>query len=156
LRRKVIEAAVKPDEREGFARIERMDGDFIDESNVFENGEARNEIVELEHEADMLPPIAGQLGFACADEIMIAPPRFSGCRRIKPAEDVEQGRFARSRRSKQHHKFTLEDVEIDVAKGMHLDLSHRIGLAQSPGLENGDRSGGWHRIRHGHWVPERA
>ena len=107
LRRKVVEPLGQPDQRQGLARIERLVGDLVHQCDVFEHGEARDQIVELEHEADMLAPVARQLGLAGVDEIMVAPHSLAGGRCVEPAENIEQRRFAGAGWPQQHHEFAF-------------------------------------------------
>ena len=125
----MIEPLGEPDERQRLARVDRLGGDLVHQRDVFAHRQARDQIVELEHEADMLAPIARQFGIAGADELVLAPRAWpSG--RVEPAENVEQRRLAGARRPEQHDEFALIDVEVDVAQRMHRDLAHGIDLAQ--------------------------
>ena len=89
-----------------------------------------NEIVELEDKADMLAPVSGQFGVVGADEVVVAPSRLAAGRRVEAAQDVEQGRLARTGRPEQHDKLALIDIEIDVPQRMDLHFAHGIGLGQ--------------------------
>jgi hypothetical protein len=48
-----------------------MFGDFGDQCDVFESGEAGDEVVELEDEADMLAAEAGEAGITGCGEVVI-------------------------------------------------------------------------------------
>ena len=122
----MVEPLGEADQRQRLARVERLVGDLVHQRDVFEHGEARDQIVELEDEADMLAPIAGQLGLAGVDEIVVAPHRLARSRRIEAAEDVEQRRLAGAGRSQQHDEFAFVDVEVEVAQRMHGDLAHDV------------------------------
>ena len=101
-----------------------------------QHGQARNQIVELKHEADMLAPVARQFGVVGADKVMVAPARLAGGRRVEPAEDVEQRRLAGTGRPEQHDEFAFVDVEIDVPERVDLDFAHHVGLGQVAGLKD--------------------
>ena len=92
----MVEPPFEADQRQHLARIERLVGDLVDQRDVLEHGEARNQIVELKHEADMLAPVARQSGVIGADQVMVAPARAATGRRVEPAKDVEQRRLART------------------------------------------------------------
>jgi hypothetical protein len=148
LRRKMIEPLGQPDQGQRRARVERLIGDFVHQRDVFEYREARNQIVELEHEADMLAPVARQFRVVGINEIVVAPHRLTGCGRIEAAEDVQQRRFAGAGGPQQHDEFALIDVEVDVAQRMHRDFAHDIDLRQAAGAEHHGLRG-TRRLRHG-------
>ena len=107
-----------------------MLGDLGDERHVLARRQARDQVVELEHEADVLAAIAGQLALVGADQVVVAEDDLAGGRRVEPAEDVEQRRLAAAGRAEQHDKFAFANVEIDRAQRMHLDFARPINLRQ--------------------------
>ena len=54
LRRKMMHAAFQADERKRFVRAHRVIGNLRHQRDVLVGGEARDQIIELEHEPDML------------------------------------------------------------------------------------------------------
>lgn len=74
----MVESARQIDESKRLFRLHRVVGNLGDELHVFAHGEARDQIVKLEHEADMLAAIFGQLCFGGHSQLMIAPSGFSG------------------------------------------------------------------------------
>ena len=132
----MIEPMLQADQRQGFAGIERVLRDLVHQRDVLQHRQARDQIVELEHEADVLAPVARQLRIAGADEFMVAPPRPASGRRVQSAEDVEQSRFSRAGGPEQNHKLALVDIEIDVPQCVNLDLAHDVGLGQAARLEH--------------------
>ena len=136
LRGKMIEPPFESDQRQRLAWVERLVGDLVHQRHVLEHGQARNQIVELKHETDMLAPVARQFGVVGADKVMVAPACLATGRRIEPAEDVEQRRLARTGRPEQHDEFAFIDVEIDVPERVDLDFAHDIGLGQIAGLKH--------------------
>src|SRR5262245_4199220 len=97
---------------------------------------SRDEVVELEDEADVLAAVAGQGGVVPGGQVVVAIPHGPTRRHVQPAEDVEQGGFAAARRAEQDDKFPLVKVEIDAAQGVHLDFTHAVYLGDPAGLEN--------------------
>src|ERR687898_1119099 len=69
---KVVQALVESDERERVFGAERPLDDLGDEGNVLASREARNEIVELEHEADVMPPVLRERTLFSRREIAVA------------------------------------------------------------------------------------
>src|SRR6266568_4544787 len=60
LRRKVMHARLETDHCESLVRPHRMLGNFRHQGDVFKRGQAGDEVVELEHEADMAAAIFSQ------------------------------------------------------------------------------------------------
>ena len=48
----------------------------------------------------------------------------------------------------QHDQLALEQVEVDAAQRVHLDLAHAIDLREAARAQHGDRLGGRGRLRH--------
>ncbi len=127
--------------------VERLVGaigvsrDLGDERDVLARGEARDQVVELEDEADVLAPVARERGLVGEREIVIAVVHVAAGRHVEPAEDVEQRRFAAARRAEQHDELALVEVEVDPAERDDVDLAHPVDLRQASRAE--DR---FHRI----------
>ena len=90
--------------------------------------EARNQIVELEDEAHVLPPVLGQLPFTGADQIVVAEPCLTAGRRVQAAEDVEKGRLAATGRAEQDDELTLVDLQVHRPERDDVDFTHVIDL----------------------------
>src|SRR6185295_15941495 len=75
LRREMIQSLREPHPVERLLRLHRIARNLGDQRDVLAHGEARNEIVELEHEADVIAPVARELGLTRFAEIVIAPGR---------------------------------------------------------------------------------
>src|SRR5690606_25427989 len=108
------------------------------------------EIVELEHEADMLAAELRQLALAGAAEQLLAIPHLSAARAVETTEDVEQCRLAAARGAEQDNEFTGVQIEIHAAQRMDLDLAHGIDTGEATGSEHGRRGihGGFNTMRH--------
>ena len=87
--------------RERLVGREGIGDDVRDQGHVLARGEARDQVVELEDEADVFAPVTRQLGLARPTQVMVAPLRRPRRRRIEAAEDVEQCRLAAARRPEQ-------------------------------------------------------
>jgi hypothetical protein len=55
----VVHAVAEADKLEGLLGLHGVFGDFGDSGDVFFCGEARDEVVELEYEADVVAPVLG-------------------------------------------------------------------------------------------------
>src|SRR5690606_5686509 len=137
LRGKVIEPMLETDELERLLRRHRMLRDLRDDGDVLARGEARNEVVELEDEADRLAPVLGQLAIARAGELAIEIAHLARCRGVEPAEDVEKRRLAASRRPKENGELAAVEVEIDAAERVDLHLSEVVDLRHAPSAKDG-------------------
>ena len=93
--------------------------------------QARDEVVELEDEADVPAPIRGQRG--------LVGPRQARCRgsstwplrrHVEPADDVEQRRLAGARRPEQDDELPLVQRQAHLSQRVHLDLAHAIDLGE--------------------------
>src|SRR5690606_25846274 len=108
--------------------------------DVLAHREARDEVVELEHEADMLATIARELGFARLAQLAAGEAHRAARGHVEPPEDVEQRGLAAAGGAEQHDELAALDVEIHVAQRVHLDFAGHVGLGEAARLE--DRSPG--------------
>lgn len=79
----------KPDQLERLLRTERMLGEIGDDRDVLARGQARHQVMELEHEADVIAPVRGARALARGREIAIAIEDVTRARDVEPAEQVE-------------------------------------------------------------------
>ncbi len=70
----MIEAIAEADQSQRVVRQHRRLRDLGHQRDVLARGEARNQVVELKHEADMLAAIAGQFRLAGPGELVVPPP----------------------------------------------------------------------------------
>ena len=131
LRREVIHTLVEANDRQRFFGRHRPFGDLRHQRHVLTRREARNEIVELEYEADVLAAKHGQLAFARIRQVMIIEREFAVGRRVEPAEDVEKSRFAAARRSQQHDEFAGPEFEVDPPERLYFHAAGMVDLGQS-------------------------
>ena len=137
------------------ARQEQGDGDVV------QGGEVRQELAELEDEAELLQAqaAAGRLVEGCdvlrhvASVVIDA----SGVGHEHPGHDVQEGGLARARRAGDGQDLTGRDIQVDAAQrvglpeahlqaaGAHDDLARRVSLAPTGcGGDAGGDGGGVH------------
>ena len=80
LSRKVIHSLGQADQLEGLSRVQRGLGDFSDQGDVFARGEAGDEIIELEHESDVVATEPGELPLAVACNVFATVENAAGRR----------------------------------------------------------------------------
>ncbi len=119
LGRKMIHALGKTHAPKRLLRGHGVSSQLGDERHVLARGQTRNEVVELEHEADVLASKPRARRFIDGGDVMIAPARLPGARRVQSAQNVEQRGFARTRRTEQDDEFAAVDLQIDTAQRMH-------------------------------------
>src|SRR5690606_18085435 len=110
LRREVVEPPLETDECERLLRGDRVLRNLGHERNVLAGGETRDQIVELEYEADVAAPVRRQLALRGAGKLPAPEVQPAVGRAVEPAEDVEQRRLAASRRSEQHDQLALRKL----------------------------------------------
>jgi hypothetical protein len=94
LGRKVVKTIRESYERKSLLRVIRVDGNFADQRDIFENSKARDQVVELKYKTDMLTPIARQFCIVGPDEIVVTPRCAPTRRSIEAAEYVQKRRLA--------------------------------------------------------------
>src|SRR5690606_14984392 len=119
-------------------------------------GQARDEVVRLENEADRVAPKLRERRLVEGREIRAAVEQRAVRRRIEPAELVEQGRLPAARRTQQHDQLSREQIEVDafqrrdrrrafaVNAGEAADVKHRFTIGATSPRGQGSDSG-----RHG-------
>ena len=137
LRRKVIETIAEADERECLFGAHRVGRDVGHERNVLPSGEARDEIVELEDEPDVLAAVLREGAIVRGDEVVIAKPDHAARGRVEAAENVQQRRFAAARRTENDDELALEEVEVHALEGEHVYFSHVVCLLEASRVEHG-------------------
>ena len=126
----------QPDHAQRLGGRHRLGGDVGDELDVLARGQAGNQVVELEHEADMLAAVLRQLALVGRGEIVIAIADGSRRGHVEAAEDVQQRRLAAARRPEHDDELGLKEVEIDAAQRVHVDLAHVVDLGQAACFED--------------------
>src|SRR5690606_6977969 len=107
LRWKVVNSLAQPDEFQRFLWRHRIPGDLGHERDVLTRGQAWNQVIELEHETNMVPPVTRQFRIGCRRQILIPimhrAPRWN----VEPPENVEQRRLSAPRWPQQYHESPL-------------------------------------------------
>src|SRR5690606_38108955 len=105
--------------------------------DVLLRAQHRQQVVELEHEADMLGTPAGQLaGLELVDTLAVDADAAGGGR-IQAADQVQQGGLARARRAHQGEEIATLDVEVDAVQHLDLLLATDVMLGELPDLDQG-------------------
>jgi hypothetical protein len=136
LGREVVHAVAEADELERLLRRHRRGGDLGDDRHVFARGQARDQVVELEHEADVVAAEARQLAVAGLGQVLAVVPDVAVRGHVETAQDVQERGLAAAGRAEQHHELAGIQIEIDAAQGVDLDLAHAIHLGDAARAED--------------------
>src|SRR3569832_2427139 len=107
--------------------------------DVVGNRVAPEQIERLKHETEKAVTYLRQLGIRTTRDLAAFEQVVTGARHVETAEDIEQGRLARTRRSHERHVFTLTDRERDALEHLvtqrtgHEDLGHVFELDERRG-----------------------
>jgi len=88
---KMIHALLQADDAERLLRAHGIARDFGDQRHVLARGQARHQIVELEHEADMVAAVERQFAVVEAGKLVVGEPDLAGGGAVEAADDVEKG-----------------------------------------------------------------
>ncbi len=136
LSRVVIGPPGEPHEVERLIGRERRPCEIGHQRHVLARGQARDEVVELEHEADVFAPVRSQRRLPRSGERASTERDLSRRRDIQAAEEVEQGGLPAPGRTEQDGELSLLQRETDATEGRNLDLPQAIGLLESVGFED--------------------
>ncbi len=139
LRREVVEPLAETDQAERLLRRHRVDRDLGDGRDVLAGGQAGDEVVELEDEADVAAPELGQGRLVRRREVLAAVDDAAAGRGVEAPEDVEQGRLAAARGPQKDDELPGAQVEVDAPEGLDRDLAHPVDLGKAARRE--DRRG---------------
>ena len=126
-------------------RRHRRFGDLGDQRHVLLGREARDQIVELEYESDMLAPVLRERRLVGARQVDVPVQHLPAGRHVETADDVEQRRLARAGWSEQHDEAAFVEQQVDLPQRVHLDLAHAVDLGQ---IADGEERSG-HKCRPG-------
>ena len=99
--------------------------------NVVERGKFRQQMMELVDESERgIAQVAARL-FIQAGEIAALQTDRAGGRRIQPAEQVQQGRFAGTGSADDGDPLALDDVEVESLQHLDRVFPLRKGLSQA-------------------------
>ncbi len=132
----MIHAVTQAHQFERFLGSHRCLGNFGHRGNVFPRGQAGNQVVELEHEADVMAAVTGQFPVIGGTQLHVAITHLARGRHVESAENIEQRRLAGAGGAQHHHQLAGIEIQIDAAQGMHLDFTLIVDLGESASLEN--------------------
>ena len=84
--------------------------------DVLDRGQRRQQVEELEHEADLAAAQARELGLAQLVDALAVEPDLAGRRAIEAGEEVEQRRLAAPARAHDRDELAALDREVDAAQ----------------------------------------
>jgi len=93
------------------------------EFNVLKCGEHRDEIEGLKNEADVLITPIGQFGFVQSGDVAILDDAFAAGRTVDAGDDVQEGRFARARRTHEREKLSRRDGQAHAVQRGDIDFA---------------------------------
>ena len=88
------------------------------QGHVFPHGQARNQVVELEHEAHVFAAKARQGGVVGAIQALIQKMQLAAAGPIQPAHQVQQGALATARWAEHDHELPTHHIEVHLAQRM--------------------------------------
>jgi hypothetical protein len=98
--------------------------------DVFEGGQSRHQVKELEYKADLLVANLGQLSFAhvCDIHAVDLDPAFG--RHVQPADQPQQRAFTAPRRADDAHHLVFEDRQVNTTHRVYHNLAQRQVFCQ--------------------------
>jgi len=136
LGREMVHAVLQLDQRQRRLRGQRVGGDLGHQADVLARRQAGYQVVELEHEADVVAAVPGQAGVVQGGQLLRTEEHPAVGRQVETAQDVQKGRLAAARRAQHHHQFAGIELHVDATQRMHRDLAAAIDLDNSLGAEN--------------------
>ena len=117
---------------------EPSDADHRGQHRVLEDRQLGQQVVELEHEADVAVPVAVLPPRTEAAQVLARETDRSRARigAVEPAEDVEERRLPRARTPDDRDPLALGDRDRRVAEDGHLVPAEPVGLAHAGGVED--------------------
>jgi hypothetical protein len=97
-------------------------------SATFSRGQAGNQVVELEHEAHVVPAVEGQDALVGRRELLVPIEHPPPGRYVETSEDVQERGFAAARGPEEHHQLAQLQLEVDSTQSGDLDLTHPVDL----------------------------
>ena len=116
-------------------------GDLHRQEDVLLRGEHRQEVEELEDEADVVPAQGREPGVVEAGDLGVADPDLPAVGVVQPREDVHQGRLARARRPHDGRQLPGRHVEVHAAQGVDDRLALAVAPRDAPGAHGRVGSG---------------
>ena len=109
--------------------IKRVLADLVCQLHVLKRGQAGDQVIELEHETDVMPAIEGQLSLGELADVFALEQDLAGSAAIHAAEHIQQRGLAGSGRTNHNAQFTLFDGKAHPIQGGNLHLAHGVDLS---------------------------
>ena len=100
-------------------------------AGVLERGEFGEQVVELEHEADVTVAEGDERVARHRAEVRVADANRSAVDRVEPAEDVQQRALADARGADDRHHLARLDEEIEAAQHRQRRRPHGVALVDA-------------------------
>ena len=94
--------------------------------DIFQRGQVLHQVIKLKDKADVVPAVLGELALVVGGNFLAVQPDRALAERIHPAQDVEDGGFARAGRADNDAELPFFHPEVDIAQGMDFDFAHPI------------------------------
>ncbi len=124
-------------------RAARPPGELERQQEVLLDGEGRDEVEELEDEADAIAPRHRALVLGEAPELPPLEEHLAGGRQVDPGDEVQQRRLPRAAAPQEHHQLPRRDGARDPVE--HDALAARFEEAPLDGAQLDDGSRSAHR-----------
>ena len=125
----MVHPAGKTDAIERFLGPHRVLRNLGHQRNVLARGQHRDQVVGLEHEADLVKPEAGELALSQSVDTPVGEPDLAAVDPVEATDGVEERRLAAAGGRRETHEASLPDLEADVVEALHLELALTVGLA---------------------------
>ena len=129
LRWEILQPILQPDLAQHLCRVERMLAQLRRDLNVFERRQVLDQVIELEHEAHVAAAILRELTAVVAGDVPPVELHGAARERVHTAEDIQQRRLARARRTHDHADLALLDRKARVVQRGDLHLAGLIDFA---------------------------
>ena len=103
--------------------------------DVLEGGQHRDQVIQLEDEADVPRPPGGQRPLGQTADLGVADPDRAARRPVDPGEQVQQRRLAGARRPHQSHEVAGVDGDRHAIENRNLDRIAFVGLGDVAQLD---------------------
>jgi hypothetical protein len=103
--------------------------------HVLDRGQHGHQIEELEHESEVAPPERSPRASAHRPHVLTGDGHSAVVRRIEPAGDVQEGRFAGSRWSGHDDEFACVQSEVETDEHIQLLVTSTVPLGDALELQ---------------------